>query len=113
MINNSLNLSKKVENPNAPDNKVKKPIIDSKLFLSTTDSINNINIGSRKSSIYQLKEKTQKDIELIDKEISEELLIFNNKNTENTPKRKKNKTKSSSCNEQEILEYKNSASKVY
>ena len=54
------------------------------------------------SKFIKLKEKTQRDIEMIDKEISETLLVINNKTSYKNSK--KQNVKSSSCSEQDLIE---------
>lgn len=63
------------------------------------------------SKFIKLKEQTKKDIEKIDKEISETLLVINNKIAYKNSK--KQNTKSSSCNEKDLMEMKNVKNKVF
>jgi len=58
--------------------------------------------------ISKLKEKAQKDIESIEKEISQELSLLGKNNEAKLNKHKKTHNKSSSYNEQEITEIKHS-----
>lgn len=91
---NSLNNSKKLEN--------------SSYFLEKHKMNNSEKKRTMNNNFSQLKEKTQKDIEIIDKEISDELLVINNKIQEKKQNSKKKNFKSSSCNEQDISELRNS-----
>lgn len=90
---NSLNNSKKIENSSYFLEK-------NKISRSEKKNLTNNNFS-------QLKEKTQKDIEIIDKEISDELLVINNKIQEKKQNSKKKNIKSSSCNEQDISDLRN------
>jgi len=93
---NSLNLSKNLENLCINGKKTQE--------IRRKDSPNK-NPQIKSFQILRLKEKTQKDIEMIEKQISQELLVVNN-SLKNENKGRNNKAKS--CNQQEITKYKTS-----
>ena len=95
--NDSLNLSKKLED--LSNNKKKTQEIQRKDSPKKNPQIKSF-------QILKLKEKTQKDIKMIEKQISQELLVLNNTLLKTESKNKNNKAKS--CNQQEILDYKTS-----
>lgn len=76
----SLNHSKKIDNFNSSDNNIKSQYKNNS-FQKKKSHFNN-------SQIFKLKERTQKDIELIDKEISQELLIQKNEKKQQHKKTK-------------------------
>lgn len=65
-----------------------------------------------KTQISQIKEKAQKDIKTIEKEISQELSLLSMRNASKFIKNMKNQTKSSSCNEKEIVDINKNSNKV-
>lgn len=66
----------------------------------------------QKNHFSQIKEKAQNDIKTIEKEISQELSLLSMKNASKFIKPLKNQTKSSSCNEKEMVEINKNSKKV-
>ena len=100
--NKSLSNSKKTENNESYYRQAQK----------NNSSKRNKSPILEKNHISQIKEKAQKDIKTIEKEISQEISLLSMKTASKFIKTMKNQTKSSSCNEKEIVDINKNANKV-